>query len=131
MTRRRWTLSHTLALLQLLLLAALVWPVAACGSRWGLVLASLAVTLGLWATWWHRHQGLTPLAEPRGALISGGPYACIRHPMYLSLLLFAGGMVIWRGRPETAIWAVLLSAVLVFKIRHEEALLLRRLPGLW
>ena len=116
--------SYTLVALQGLALLGVIWPfVPVAGSAWGWVLLMAGTALGIWAVWLHSDQGLTPLPHPKGDLITHGPYRWVRHPMYLSLVLFALGMIIWRAQWVTVIASLALVAVLVFKIRHEEALL--------
>ena len=62
-------------------------------------------------------------------VISTGPYAVVRHPMYL------GVSIMWLATPVAlgSYWALpvflILPFVLVFRIRNEEEVLLRELPG--
>jgi protein-S-isoprenylcysteine O-methyltransferase Ste14 len=62
-------------------------------------------------------------------VISTGPYAVVRHPMY------TGTLVLWLATPlALGSWWALLPAlaiipVFVFRIRNEEEVLVRELPG--
>jgi protein-S-isoprenylcysteine O-methyltransferase Ste14 len=62
-------------------------------------------------------------------VISTGPYALVRHPMYL------GTSIMWIATPVAlgSYWALpvflIMPLVLVFRIRNEEEVLLRELPG--
>lgn len=62
-------------------------------------------------------------------VISTGPYALVRHPMYL------GTSIMWLATPIAlgSYWALplflVLPIVLVYRIRNEEEVLLRELPG--
>ena len=62
-------------------------------------------------------------------VISTGPYAVVRHPMYL------GTSIMWLATPVAlgSYWAVpvflIMPIVLVFRILNEEEVLLRELPG--
>ncbi len=62
-------------------------------------------------------------------VITTGPYALVRHPMYLGLTL----MVLATPLALGSWWALLLflpiPAFLVFRIRNEEEVLVRELPG--
>ncbi len=62
-------------------------------------------------------------------VVSTGPYAVIRHPMYLGVTLMFMATPLALG----SWWAVpvflLLPAFLVFRIRNEEEVLARDLPG--
>jgi protein-S-isoprenylcysteine O-methyltransferase Ste14 len=67
--------------------------------------------------------------EPDQRVISSGPYALVRHPMYL------GTSIMWLATPIAlgSYWALpvflLLPIVLVYRIMNEEEVLLRELPG--
>jgi len=62
-------------------------------------------------------------------VISTGPYALVRHPMYL------GTSIMWLATPIAlgSYWALpvflILPLVLVYRIMNEEEVLLRELPG--
>jgi len=126
---------------QLLLIAALLlppWPApAALGLAWPLAIrlagAALVVIalvggarslLGLGAS-------LTPLPEPMpGAeLVTSGPYARCRHPLYRQLLLGAAGMALLLGSLLHLALLLTLAAVLGGKARREERSLLALHPG--
>ena len=67
--------------------------------------------------------------EPDQRVISSGPYALVRHPMYL------GTSIMWLATPIAlgSYWALpvflFLPIVLVYRIMNEEEVLLRELPG--
>ncbi len=66
-------------------------------------------------------RDLTPFVDPpAGAgLRTTGPYALSRNPIYAGLLLAAVGWAVLRARPEPAVAAGLLAAVLHVKIGVE------------
>ena len=67
--------------------------------------------------------------EPDQRVISSGPYALVRHPMYL------GTSIMWLATPIAlgSYWALpvflILPTVLVYRIMNEEEVLQRELPG--
>lgn len=67
--------------------------------------------------------------EQEQQVISTGPYALVRHPMYLGLLI----MVLFTPLALGSYWALILAFLFiptnVFRIRKEEKLLLQELPG--
>jgi protein-S-isoprenylcysteine O-methyltransferase Ste14 len=83
----------------------------------------------LWAFRTFRLAGndLDPLAETNSQVITRGPYAFSRNPMYLGLVVIALGAAIWAGP-----WPMLAAPVLVFltanyvHIPFEEAKLRRQ-----
>ena len=57
----------------------------------GVVLALAGIAL---AAWGYRTLGpvFTPMPEPRGGIVTGGPYRYLRHPMYVGGVAFFGGL---------------------------------------
>ena len=91
----------------------------------GSVLVLTGLVLGIWAARW-LGKGLTPLPLPNGRvdLITGGPYARVRHPMYSAVLLGMAGVALVRGSWwGVAAW-VALVLLLTAKSRWEEHRLL-------
>jgi protein-S-isoprenylcysteine O-methyltransferase Ste14 len=123
--------SVVLVLLQIAALIAVVLPWGAPAfQRGGFLPLALAAAVGAWTLLHNRPGNFSVLPEPlAGArLVVTGPYAYVRHPMYLAVLLFGLGFLAgWRGGPHLAAF-VLLCAVLHVKSRREEALLAQRFP---
>ena len=103
---------------------AFIGPVIARTPIW-LLLEALGLGLGVWAIVAMRffNFNVTPDVKIDGYLVERGPYACIRHPMYTSLILICAALVAndfsW---PRLAIF-LLLVVDLVVKLRYEEGLL--------
>ena len=123
--------SSLLVGLQFAALVAVALPAGA--TAWhaaGFAPIAAAGALGAWTLAHNRLGNFGVFPEPRAhaRLVTTGPYAWVRHPMYLAVLLFAGGFVLgWRGLPQVAAFA-LLAAVLHAKASREERLLRRRFP---
>lgn len=62
-------------------------------------------------------------------VISTGPYKRVRHPMYTAMLLFLLSAVVALGSIAACCMAVCFLPVLVLRIRNEEQVLTRELPG--
>lgn len=62
-------------------------------------------------------------------VIQTGLYAIVRHPMYTGLLIMQLCTPLALGSYWALIFALLFIPVIVFRIRKEEAVLLRDLPG--
>jgi protein-S-isoprenylcysteine O-methyltransferase Ste14 len=62
-------------------------------------------------------------------VISTGPYARVRHPMYLGGLIFIVGIPIALGSWSGLLTVVLFAPVLAWRILDEEKFLLKNLPG--
>ncbi len=87
----------------------------------GLGLAGCGVVLHVWA-----RRALGPLwsgvvqVRERHEVVERGPYAYVRHPIYLALLLLAGGTFLAHPSLATACLASGLGVGLVVKLRLEE-----------
>jgi protein-S-isoprenylcysteine O-methyltransferase Ste14 len=69
-----------------------------------------------------------PEPRPDGKLETEGIYAWIRHPMYAGILLITFLLVLDYPSINRVLSALILTIVLLIKIRHEEKWLLDRYP---
>lgn len=81
--------------------------------------------------WIHRalDRNFSPLVTIREkhTLVTHGPYARIRHPMYTAWIMLGAGVSLMSASwLITATWPGLLSIYLVVRVRTEEAVLLER-----
>jgi len=121
--------SDVLVALQLGLVIALVgtvhWPVPPRAWPPTLFLLSVAVVLGVWTLGYNRwgNFNIRPELRSGARLVTGGPYRRIRHPMYASVLLGVGALVVADSRPwRIALLAALLVVLLLKAAREEEYL---------
>ena len=95
------------------------------------VFVAVGAALAFWAASANRlgNWSIHPQPKAGGYLATGGPYAYVRHPMYLAALLIAAGCSIGYATPWR--WAVFvaLAVVLDRKTRIEEAALAAMHPG--
>jgi len=102
-------------------------PVAAIA---GMALAAVGLVLHLRA-----RRALGPMwstsvtVRARHELVARGPYAAVRHPLYLAVLLLAAGTVLVHPSVATASLLAGLILGIAIKIRLEERLLRRLVPG--
>jgi protein-S-isoprenylcysteine O-methyltransferase len=127
-----WTvyLTQAAALLELILRRRVALPLDA--TTWtaltamiiGLGLRTWAVLwLGPWFTWNIERQ-------PGQQLISLGPYRLIRHPSYTgALITFVASCMLLHSWVVAVLAFVALTLAFLRRIRNEEALLVRTLPG--
>ncbi|THD53835.1 MAG: isoprenylcysteine carboxylmethyltransferase family protein [Bradyrhizobium sp.] len=126
------------------LAAVLVWFVAigidrrADASHVPLPLEALGLAMYLVSTgcimWvFHENSFAAPVvrvqAERHHRVISTGPYAWVRHPMYSSAMLFFIGTPLWLGSWWGVAMAPLFAVLLAIRARIEERALLAGLPG--
>lgn len=108
----------------------LLWPAPDRRQGWpALVLLATGSTLVLWVFRHNRPGNFNIVPEPRpgGHLVTTGPYRWVRHPMYVSLLLFMAGVAVAAHSPvQWELWLAL-CVVLNFKAAMEE----RLLSGIW
>lgn len=62
-------------------------------------------------------------------VIDTGPYAHVRHPMYLAIIIFLFAFPLWLGSLWTLILSMLITAVVVFRLLREEKALCQELEG--
>ncbi|RYZ03785.1 MAG: isoprenylcysteine carboxylmethyltransferase family protein [Myxococcales bacterium] len=99
--------------------------------RW---LGAALLIAGLWLTHFalrHLGENYSPCYDsllPR-ALVTTGPYAWIRHPMYLAKLLAGAGTVLLSGSLWLVPSALYLFVVTVRALRREDAELIAHFPG--
>jgi protein-S-isoprenylcysteine O-methyltransferase Ste14 len=96
------------------------WPPQ--GWWWGLGLVALGLWFGLW-TMWHNRPGnfsIWPQPSSDAQLITTGPYAWVRHPMYTALCLNCAGLAVWYGTWYQGLAAALVLPIVVAKARLEE-----------
>lgn len=98
------------------------------------ILSSIEISgllLGTWAILAHGGYNfrIAPVHKEGARLITRGPYALVRHPMYLAIILLVTPLII-----DYFSWlrlgvGVLLLADLVFKLEYEEKQLVRAFEG--
>jgi protein-S-isoprenylcysteine O-methyltransferase Ste14 len=96
-----------------------------------LVMEIAGILLGLWALLvmgWPNFN-ITPLIKQGAHLVTNGPYARIRHPMYASVLLTMWSLIIDHVSLLRFATGVVLAVDLLIKLMYEERLLEKHFPG--
>lgn len=70
-----------------------------------------------------------PVPRAEGTLVETGIYSYVRHPIYTGLLTLTLGLCISSGVLGKFVFWVLLTALLTYKLRWEETLLLAKYSG--
>ena len=118
--------SYLLVALQLAALAALVYPWD--DATWraaGYAPIVPAIALKAWVLLHNRPGNFNVLPEPlsHARLVTTGPYAHVRHPLYSALMLLGLGCAIGWATPWHWLALASLIGVLHAKARREEAFL--------
>ncbi len=95
------------------------------------IISLAGVVLGLYTLGYNRigNFNIVPRPRPNALLITGGPYQLIRHPMYLSVILFLAGITIQAGGHFLALFGtVLATTAMIWKSIIEERLLIKQYP---
>jgi protein-S-isoprenylcysteine O-methyltransferase Ste14 len=105
-------------------------PVRAAMLIIGAALAAAGIGLGVAGVLQQRRQ-FTTLPRPRSdaALLVGGPYRLVRHPMYGGIVLAGFGWALVTASPVTLGFAVVAVAFFDLKSRREEVWLEDQFPG--
>ncbi len=124
--------SIVIVALQISLIVAMALPLGA--GAWSLpatALIAAGIAVGVWALSTNRPGNFNIRPEPKsgGQIVTRGPYAYVRHPMYLGVMLAMLGFCLGYG--EHWRWAALaaLGIVLVIKMNIEESAMTARHPG--
>lgn len=120
------TSSHLLVALQFGSIALGLIPFGnpQASSTW-LLLAAAGVAVGLYTLLHNRlgNFGVYPEPVDNAQLITSGPYQWVRHPMYLSVLLFMLGLAFFNNGLINQLSLIGLLIALIGKMNKEEAYL--------
>jgi protein-S-isoprenylcysteine O-methyltransferase Ste14 len=99
-------------------------PVAALGHGMQIVAAILVGvgSLGSFFVLWRLGKSFSIMPEAR-TLVTGGPYAHVRHPLYGVEMITIIGTAVQFAQPWAALIAVLVVALLVVRSHYEEGVL--------
>jgi hypothetical protein len=89
--------SMVLVVLQFALIALLIWPwTAPVWSLPALAVFLFGAVMGVWTLAFNRpgNFNIRPDLKPDARLVLDGPYAYVRHPMYVSVLLIGAATVL-------------------------------------
>jgi protein-S-isoprenylcysteine O-methyltransferase Ste14 len=87
--------------------------------------------IGTWAivSMGMMNTSIIPLVKRNALLITNGPYAVIRHPMYSAVLLALWPLIIDQYSLLRLSVGLILTIDLVVKMLYEESLLLKHFAG--
>jgi protein-S-isoprenylcysteine O-methyltransferase Ste14 len=113
---RSWVVAH-------------LWPQTPDFEAVGLLLTILGCAFAIWArmtlgTNWSS----MPDVKQSHELITKGPYALVRHPIYSGLLLALAGTVVAAGVSSYVLVWALLAISYALKFRQEERLMMETFP---
>jgi protein-S-isoprenylcysteine O-methyltransferase Ste14 len=107
-------------------------PLPPAWLRW-IGLALWAVSMWLIYLTFRENSFAAPIVkhqeDRQQTVITAGPYAVVRHPLYSAVLIYAVGIALWLGSIAAVPLVALPLVGLVLRIRVEEAYLARHLPG--
>jgi protein-S-isoprenylcysteine O-methyltransferase Ste14 len=94
----------------------------------GVVLSALGIGLAIWArTYLGRNWGMPMSRKENPELVTSGPYAYVRHPIYTGMLIAMLGSAIG-VTPFWSIPLVLFGLYFVYSARKEEKLMMEQFP---
>jgi protein-S-isoprenylcysteine O-methyltransferase Ste14 len=116
----RWLEARELAQVSQQAADAMPWP--------GVAVLLAGVALTTWSAW-HFVTAETPIEPGRVSteLLTGGPYAFSRNPIYVGMAIGLIGFAMFLGQPATIALVPVFLGVLQWRIiRHEERMLTER-----
>lgn len=109
--------------------SAQLWVTGAAVGTVGVALCALGIGLALWArVHLGRNWGIPMSRKEDPELVTTGPYALIRHPIYAGILLAMLGSALG----ESIVWLlplILFGAYFIYSARREEKLMLEQFPA--
>ncbi len=107
---------------------SLFWP--SVSLAWiGAVLTAIGVAVAIWARLYlGRNWSPVPARKEAHELVTGGPYAFVRHPIYTGIILAALGTALTGSIVGTCIF-LYATTVFLFRVRKEERIMLELFPG--
>src|SRR5579884_3535169 len=103
-----------------------IWTIAP-----GVILFIASVSLIMWVMIKNPHaETSVRIQTERGhSVVTSGPYACVRHPMYVGLILLHFSQVFVLGSTCALADATLICRLFIWRTAHEDRTLRRELPG--
>lgn len=104
------------------------YPVNGTVLTVGTVLCVLGIALAIWARW-HlgRNWSPRPSLKEHHELVTSGPYAVVRHPIYTGLVFATFGSLLTAGSLWLLVW-ILLLVMFVLRVYSEEEIMGREFP---
>jgi protein-S-isoprenylcysteine O-methyltransferase Ste14 len=97
-------------------------------STLGAILCAVGVAVAIWARWYlGRNWGMPMSVKENPELVTSGPYAYIRHPIYTGVLLALLGSALVVGNWEFGLF-VIFGLYFSYSARSEEKLMARTFP---
>ena len=95
----------------------------------GAVLTALGIAVAIWARLYiGRNWSPRPAMKEEHELVTGGPYAFVRHPIYTGIIIAALGTAL-TGTLFGAILFIFAAALFVSRVGKEERIMLELFPG--
>ena len=95
----------------------------------GFVFSILGIAFVVYTATYNRYMAATITVEENQPIVSTGPYAWVRHPMYSSVCLWFTATPLVLGSWWGVVAIVPMYIVLYFRIINEEQYLREHLPG--
>ena len=89
------------------------------------IIELLGIILAVWAVVEMQKSKINIAPQPRknASLVTSGPYAIIRHPMYTSIIIAVTPLIISHWDLNMFLFLIFLYLNLIFKLLFEESLL--------
>ena len=95
------------------------------------IIELLGIILAVWAVVEMQKSKINIAPQPRknASLVTSGPYAIIRHPMYTSIIIAVTPLIISHWDLNMFLFLIFLYLNLIFKLLFEESLLKEYFTG--
>jgi protein-S-isoprenylcysteine O-methyltransferase Ste14 len=113
-------------------LTATLWPFSAARAVAAVILSYTGLAVALWArASLGRNWSAIPELKRGHELVTHGPYAVVRHPIYTGLLLMFGAIALFWDTPAGLFLLLVAVVGIQLKLTREETLLAGEFPEQW
>lgn len=109
-----------------------LWPFSPVRAGLAVAVSYAGLAIAIWArTTLGRNWSARPELKQNHELVTGGPYAYVRHPIYTGLLVMFAAVPLFWPTTTTLILLLVVAVGIQLKLSYEERLMAGAFPEQW